>query len=367
MRNKALREIATVSRGGNFQKKDYIEDGIPCIHYGQIYTQYELFVDKTISFISEDKAKKQKMAVKNDIIMAVTSENIDDVCKCVAWFGNEDVAVSGHTAIIHHSINPKYLVYFFHSTRFYKQKKKLAQGTKVIEVSPDDLLDIMIPVPPLAVQKEIVRILDNFTELKAELKARKKQYEYYRKRLCSVGGGEVCLEDVLSIKRKDYISKKQLLKSGAYPVLNSSREILGYFDRYNNEADTLVLTSHGAYAGYCHYINERFFAGALCYPMRTKDKNKASTRFLYHVLKSLEQEIRDKYVNRSGVPYINFKAFLSHSIYLPPLKEQQRIVTILDRFDKLCNDLSAGLPAEIAARQKQYEFYRDKLLNFGRE
>ena len=121
---KKLGDIATVSRGGNFQKKDYVENGVPCIHYGQIYTQYGLFVDKTISFISEEKASKQKMAVKNDVIMAVTSENIDDVCRCVAWLGDEAVAVSGHTAIIHHTINPKYLVYFLHSTMFYKQKTK---------------------------------------------------------------------------------------------------------------------------------------------------------------------------------------------------------------------------------------------------
>lgn len=149
---KRLRDIATVSRGGNFQKKDYVEDGVPCIHYGQIYTQYGLFVDKTISFISEEKAQKQKFAVKNDVVMAVTSENIDDVCKCVAWLGDEDVAISGHTAIIHHIINPQYLVYYLHSTMFYKQKTKLAHGTKVIEVTPDKPLDITLPVPPAEVQ-----------------------------------------------------------------------------------------------------------------------------------------------------------------------------------------------------------------------
>lgn len=154
---KRLGDIATVSRGGNFQKKDYVKDGVPCIHYGQIYTQYGLFIDKAISFISEEKAKKQKFAVKNDVVMAVTSENIDDVCKCVAWLGDDDVAISGHTAIIHHTINPKYLVYYLHSTMFYKQKTKLAHGTKVIEVTPDKLLDITLPVPPMEVQREIVR------------------------------------------------------------------------------------------------------------------------------------------------------------------------------------------------------------------
>ena len=89
---KKLVEVATISRGGSFQKKDFCEDGVPCIHYGQIYTRYGLFADKTLTFISADAAKKQKYAVKNDIVMAVTSENIDDVCKCVAWLGDDEIA-----------------------------------------------------------------------------------------------------------------------------------------------------------------------------------------------------------------------------------------------------------------------------------
>ena len=186
---KKLRDVATVSRGGSFQKKDYVEAGFPCIHYGQIYTLYGLFVDQTANYISEEQAEKQKKAVTGDIIMAVTSENIEDVCKCIAWLGDTEVAVSGHAAIIHHTLNPKYLVYFLHSSRFTEQKTKLEHGTKVIEVRPDDLLDINIPVPPIEVQREIVRILDNFTELAAELTAeltaRKKQYEYYRDKLLS--------------------------------------------------------------------------------------------------------------------------------------------------------------------------------------
>ena len=178
---KKLGEVATISRGGNFQKKDFVEQGVPCIHYGQIYTRYGLFADSTFTFISEEKAQKQKMATKNDVIMAVTSENIDDVCKCLAWLGDEDVAVSGHSAIIHHTLDAKYLVYFLHSERFSSQKRKLAHGTKVIEVTPDKLNNIMLPVPPLEIQHEIVRILDNFTmfteelqeKITAELTARK--------------------------------------------------------------------------------------------------------------------------------------------------------------------------------------------------
>ena len=150
--SKELSEIATITRGGNFQKKDLRDNGVPCIHYGQIYTRYGLFTDKTFTFLDENTAQRQKMAKPNDIVMAVTSENIEDVCKCVAWLGEKDVAVSGHTAIIHHNQNAKYLVYYFHSSMFLEQKRKFAHGTKVIEVTPDKLNNIQIPVPPLEVQ-----------------------------------------------------------------------------------------------------------------------------------------------------------------------------------------------------------------------
>lgn len=131
------------------------------------------------------------MAVKNDIVMAVTSENVEDVCKCTAWLGNEDIAVSGHTAIIHHNQNAKYLSYYFHSAMFYAQKKRLAHGTKVIEVTPNALNDVVIPLPSLDEQERIVGILDRFdtlcndlnSGLPAEIEARQKQYEYYRDRL----------------------------------------------------------------------------------------------------------------------------------------------------------------------------------------
>ena len=143
--------------------------------------------------LDEDNFNKSKKAELGDIIMAVTSENIDDVCKCVAWMGDEDVAVSGHTAIIHHSQNPKYLAYYFHTMMFYNQKRKLAHGTKVIEVTPDALKDIIISLPPRDKQDTVVEQLDRFDGLcndieegiPAEIEARQKQYEYYRDKLLS--------------------------------------------------------------------------------------------------------------------------------------------------------------------------------------
>lgn len=200
---KPLGDFATITRGGSFQKKDFVESGLPCIHYGQMYTHFRTYTDKTLTYLKEDVFKKSRIAQPNDIVMAVTSENVEDVCSCVAWIGTEPIAVSGHTAIIHHNQNAKYLAYYFQTAAFFKQKQKLAHGTKVIEVTPDKLADIKIPIPSLEKQKEIVEILDHFealcndisSGLPAEIEARHKQYEYYRdkllafKRKAGVAGG----------------------------------------------------------------------------------------------------------------------------------------------------------------------------------
>ena len=186
-----LRDIATIIRGGNFQKKDFVEEGKPCIHYGQLYTHFGVYTEKTLTYLSDEVFAKSKIAHKNDIVMAVTSENVDDVCSCVAWLGDEDIAVSGHTAIIQHNQNAKFLSYYFRTSMFYMQKKRLAHGTKVIEVTPDKLNDVIIMLPTIEEQQRIVDKLDRFDSLcsdiseglPAEIEARQKQYEYYREKL----------------------------------------------------------------------------------------------------------------------------------------------------------------------------------------
>ena len=188
-----LGEIATITRGGNFQKKDFVESGKPCIHYGQMYTHFGVYADETLTYVNQKIFDKSKTAKPGDIVMAVTSENVEDVCSCTAWLGSEDIAVSGHTAIINHNQNPKYLSYYFHTASFFNQKKKLAHGTKVIEVTPSELVNIEIMLPSIDEQERIVSILDKFdalcndlsTGLPAEIEMRQKQYEYYRDKLLS--------------------------------------------------------------------------------------------------------------------------------------------------------------------------------------
>lgn len=401
---KTLGDVATISRGGNFQKKDFTEQGKPCIHYGQIYTRYGLFTDKTLTFINDECFAKQKYAEPNDIIMAVTSENIEDICKCVAWLGTEKVAVSGHSAIIHHSLDPKYLAYFFHSQHFFNQKRRLAHGTKVMEVTPDTLKSIKLPVPPLEVQREIVRILDNFTflttELAAELAARQKQYEYYRDSLLTFKPNESTILNErtnelelsgairwmklgdLSITITKGTTPKTYSKSGICFIRTEAIESdLINFDKvkyidddiHNGslrrsilQANDILFTIAGATIGKCVVVP----ASAL--PANTNQalaiirlKENYEHKYIFYLLKSkYMKDYIQKSIKGSAQPNLNLQQLNDFVIPVPPLEVQQRIVDILDRFDALCNDISSGLPAEIEMRQKQYEYYRDKLLTF---
>ena len=370
---KKLGEIATISRGGNFQKKDFLTEGVPCIHYGQIYTKYGLFTDKTFTFISEECAKKQKMAQPNDIVMAVTSENIEDVCKCLAWLGDEPAAISGHSAIIHHNQNAKYLVYYFHSQMFFAQKRKLAHGTKVIEVTPDALVDITLPLPPIEVQREIVRMLDSYTEsvvelqrqLTAELTARKAQYSHYRDKLlsytstaqmeklgdtCEMKAGKAIASGLISDERTEETPIKCYGGNG----------VRGYVKNANENGSYPIIGRQGALCGNVKYAEGQFYATE--HAVVVKPKEKYNPRFLYHLLTNMNL---NQYKSAGAQPGLAVKNIAELVAPVPPLNVQNRIVNVLDNFEKICSDLNIGLPAEIEARQKQYEYYRDKLLTFA--
>lgn len=188
---KTLGEVGEFVRGSGMQKSDFTESGVGCIHYGQIYTYYGFSADKTKTFVSPELAKKLRKAKNGDIIIATTSENIEDVCKTVVWLGREEIAISGETYILRHNQNAKYIAYYLQTPTFQDFKQQNRTGTKVIRVHGEKLKKFKIPIPPLAEQERIVAILDKFDALvndisvglPAEITARRKQYEYYRGKL----------------------------------------------------------------------------------------------------------------------------------------------------------------------------------------
>lgn len=186
-----LGEIGTFVRGNGLQKKDFTETGVGCIHYGQIYTYYGTSTDTTKSFVPYELAQKLTKVKSGNLVIACTSENIEDVCKAVVWLGEEDIVTGGHACVFAHNEIPKYIAYFFQTEYFFQQKKKYARGAKVIDIKVSDLEKISIPVPPLSEQKRIISILDKFESLvndlseglPAEIAAVQEQYEYYRNKL----------------------------------------------------------------------------------------------------------------------------------------------------------------------------------------
>lgn len=362
VKHQTLGEIGEFIRGNGIQKRDFQDSGFGCIHYGQIYTYYGLFADHTKSFIDPDLAEKRKKAYKGDLVIATTSENEEDVCKACAWLGEEPIAISGDAYIFRHHQNPKYISYCFQSELFQSQKKKYITGTKVLRVNGDAMAKIHVPVPPLPVQEEIVRILDSFSSLEAELEARRKQYTHYRdellkfERVLIASLGELCK---ISVGRKNGTAGE----FGEYPYVNAGTSMSGFVNEWSEEGDCVTTPSRGQGGmGFVAYQASRFWCGPLCYVMRSKHSD-VMIKYVYYYLCSHKADILGL-VHEGGTPAINKSELAGLRILVPPFEEQQRIVSILDRFDKLTNDLSSGLPAEIEARRKQYEYYRDRLLSF---
>jgi type I restriction enzyme S subunit len=183
-----LGKLGEFIRGRRFTKRDYVKDGLGAIHYGEIYTDYGTAATATRSFVRPELKNSLRLAKTGDLVIAATGENVKDVCKAVAWIGDDEIAIHDDCYIFRHGLEPKYVSYFFQSSAFRDQKVKFASESKVVRVSGSSMAKIRMPVPPPEVQREIVSVLDSFALLEAELEAtlgaelaaRRRQYEHYR-------------------------------------------------------------------------------------------------------------------------------------------------------------------------------------------
>ncbi len=260
----------------------------------------------------------------------------------------------------------KYVYYFVkHESQNFKHH---LYGGSMPKLDKSYLWKLPIPIPPISVQKEIIKLLDSFTELEAELEAeleeRKKQYQYYRYDLLTFTEGVEFkkLGEITKILRGKRLTKNQLSDDEKYPVYHGGLEALGYYGQKNRDASTVMVINVGASAGTVGYSSVDFWSSDGCYCIKYSDL--LISRYLYYALLCQENIIRSK-VRYAGIPTLDASAVENIEIPIPHLKEQERIVKILDKFDALVNDISIGLPAELEARRKQYEYYREKLLTFN--
>ena len=174
---KTFGEIGSFLRGKNIQKADFVSGGLPCIHYGQIHTKFDISIDYHLSEIPQEVYDKAIIASSGDVIIAITSEDIDGSCKSVVWLGNYDIAVSAHAAILKHNMNGKFIAYYLRSNTFFTQKLKYARGFKVMEIKTKDLAKLVLPIPPKPTQFSIVSELDKLNELIRIKKEQLKDYD----------------------------------------------------------------------------------------------------------------------------------------------------------------------------------------------
>ena len=249
--------------------------------------------------------------------------------------------------------------------------KSLTNST-MPHVSMASMKKRIVPVPPLEVQLEIVRVLDSFTlltaELTAELTARKKQYEYYRNTLLTIDSNipiktieQLCKVSAGGDAPKDAMSKE---KTDEYiiPIISNGvgeNALYGYTNKAKITEPAVTVAARGT-IGYAEYRDYPYFPIIRLLSLIPNDKDELDTKYLYYCLQGKQYN-----VPTTGIPQLTAPMVKQVEIPVPALSIQKRIVDVLDNFEKICTDLSIGLPAEINARQKQYEFYRNQLLTFA--
>ena len=247
----------------------------------------------------------------------------------------------------------------------------LMKGGANVSMTVDSLKRVSVPVPPMQVQMEAVGVLNRFTnllmELNAELIARKTQYAYYRDELLQYKMptkeyevGEICEVSAGGDAPKEHFSKE---KSDQYkvPIIGNGcgiNALYGYTDVARVDKPAVTVAARGT-IGYAEYRDYPYFPIIRLITLIPRDDKQLNAKYLYYSL-----EGRHYKVPTSGIPQLTVPVIKKEKVSIPPLDVQNRIVNVLDNFEKICSDLNIGLPAEIEARQKQYEYYRDKLLSF---
>ena len=382
----------------------FVQNGVPFISVDSIWDG-KIHFEKMRGYITEafdEECCKKYKPQKNDVYMVKSGSTTGKVA-----FVDTDIRFNIWSPLAAMRVNEqnsaRFLFYLLQTEKVQKQVKAKASHGSQPNLGMRELEQFEVDVPPLDVQNRIVNVLDNFEKicsdlnigLPAEIEARQKQYEYYRDKLLTFaengntilsraeqsraeqsraeqsralikllqyvfGYAMLPLNEIANVFRGEYITKKNE-KAGNIPVILGGQEPAYYIDRANHTGEIVAVARSGASAGFVSYWDEPIFiTDGFGYEAK---KEVSIPKYLYYVLKNKEAELNGM-KRGAGVPHVSGERLGKINLPVLPIDEQKRIVSILDRFDTICNDLTSGLPAEIEARQKQYEYYRDKLLTF---
>ncbi len=369
-----ISELGTLSRGKRFVHADAVKEGIPCIHYGELYTYYGISTESTKSFVRLDLADKLRYAKKNDVIIVGAGENDTDIGIAVAYLGEEKVAVHDACYIFSQKNDPKYISYCLRTEDYHNQIKKYVSSGKICAISAEGIGRALIPIPPLEVQREIVRILDGFIELsdvlKEELKLRNQQYQGCSRQLFeSIHNSSQRYELWQLCDVVKGTSPIQKTNPGEYPlVVTTSERKSSESYQFDTEAVCIPLVSsrgHGvASLNHVYYQEGKFALGNILCAVIPLDSSVLSAKYLYYYFEESKDYSLVPLMKGGANVSLRIEDIQKIKIPVPSFEIQMKIVHSLDTFDEMCNSQFTGLPAEIQARQQQYCHYRDQLLTF---
>lgn len=344
-----LKDLAEIGTGSS-DRKDALEDG-----------EYPFYVR------SKEVLKINKYEYDENAIIIPGEGGVGEIFHYVEGkYALHQRAYRIH--VIDDKLNTRYLYYYMFSKfkNFINQKAVTATVTSIRKPMIEQF---EVAIPSLEIQLEIVHILDTLTQLSShlftELNARKKQYEFYSDKLLGISGEIRQLGEVADFSTGSKPNKIiEEYAENLYEYINAGTTNSGYFDETNRKANAVTTPSRGQGGiGFVGFQEKDFWLGPLCYAIYPKDENELNPKYLYYELNFKKDEIL-KRKNTGGVPSLNGCDLKTIPLNIPPLKEQEKIVNILDKFYRITTDTSEGIPAEIEKRQKQYEYYRDKLLSF---
>ncbi len=353
---KELGEVALLKRGKTITSKTATDGPYPVISGGQ----------KPAYFNGEFNREGETITIAGSGAYAG-----------FVMYWDEPIFVSDAFSIepLEGALIPKFLYHYLLEKQeiLFSMKK----GSGVPHVYPKDVSKILIPIPPLEIQEKIVQKLDKMmeyaTELTSELTSRNKQYSYYRDKLLSfedevypVEWKELGDKNVAKLSRGKVMSKQFLEENkGEFPVYSSqtaNNGEIGRISSFEYDGEYITWTTDGANAGTVFYRQGKFSITNVCGLVEINN-DQLLTKFVYYYLTI---SAKNHVSSGMGNPKLMSNVMGKIKIPIPPLKIQEEIVQILDNFDRVCNDLNIGLPKEIELRQKQYEYWREQLLNFNK-
>lgn len=377
---RTLGEVSELRNTGVDKKINESEKSVRLLNFTDVFNnQYLSNSTPTMIVTASDKKIIDCNILKGDLFITPTSEILDEIGQSAVALENIDNAVySYHIMRIRiHDTNfllPEFLNYLFRTSQIKQQIRKNAQGITRFGLTLPRWKSLVIPIPPLSVQTEIVRILDALTaltsELTSELILRRKQYEYYREKLLSfdsleqlnMGGAKKKLIDVAIIGTGSR-NTNEAIENGIYPFFVRSQEPKK-INEYEFDETAIITAGDGVGVGKVfHYISGKYALHQRAYRIVVTDKN-LLPKFLFHYIRNnFAHYLKMTSVN-SSVTSLRKPMFEKYPVFVPPLEEQHRIVSILDKFETLTNSITEGLPLAIEQSQKRYEYYRELLLSF---